>query len=539
MIFRKGVKMERKDKINYYLDIAQTVAQRSTCLRRKYGAIIVKNDEVISTGYNGAPRGCTNCSDKGSCKREELNIPSGERYELCLAGDTVIKLLDGTYETIESLCNRNAEGVWVYSVNVETGEIVPAQAFNIHKTGVRKDIVEVVLDNGKSVKCTSDHLFLMRDGTYKEAQALQIEDSLMPMYYNFARNNGKYESISNTVNARKEKMHKNWISTTYQIPTHHLVYEFFYGAHDYKERDLLVHHKDENTFNNTPDNLELIGRGGHSLLHLETAHRINDLSMYSQQGRDKFIENLRTCPKKYKERQELGYRNMKKNWDDPLFRKRAMERNRQLGTHTCNKINKDADSIRRRGKSKVIKGLSLLLFDIRNNEINLNENNYEIIRDMYVRPLKEKGGIRFPSMKTILKYYPSFDDALLEARMYNHKVVEVRKLDVEIPVYDMTVPNYENFAVDLGDNSCIFVHNCRSVHAEQNAIISAARRDMVGATLYLSGLDGKTNKVLPVSEPCSMCKRFILNSGIEQVVMRNGKDYDIIETSVWRLLDIV
>jgi len=75
--------MERKDKINYYLDIADTVARRSTCLRRQYGAIIVRNDEIISTGYNGAPRGRKNCLDLNRCTREELAIPSGERYELC------------------------------------------------------------------------------------------------------------------------------------------------------------------------------------------------------------------------------------------------------------------------------------------------------------------------------------------------------------------------------------------------------------------------------------------------------------------------
>lgn len=74
---------ERRDKINYYLDIAETVAGRGTCLRRKYGAIIVKNDEIISTGYNGAPRGRKNCIDLNRCIREELNVPSGERYELC------------------------------------------------------------------------------------------------------------------------------------------------------------------------------------------------------------------------------------------------------------------------------------------------------------------------------------------------------------------------------------------------------------------------------------------------------------------------
>ncbi len=75
--------MARRDKYNYYLDIAQSVSERGTCLRRNYGAIIVKNDEIISTGYVGAPRGRQNCSDAGFCIREKLQIPRGERYELC------------------------------------------------------------------------------------------------------------------------------------------------------------------------------------------------------------------------------------------------------------------------------------------------------------------------------------------------------------------------------------------------------------------------------------------------------------------------
>jgi len=74
---------ERVSKHNYYLDIAQTVAERSTCLRKKYGAIIVKNDTIVSTGYNGAPRGRQNCTDIGVCIRDKLKIPRGERYELC------------------------------------------------------------------------------------------------------------------------------------------------------------------------------------------------------------------------------------------------------------------------------------------------------------------------------------------------------------------------------------------------------------------------------------------------------------------------
>ena len=75
--------MNRIDKHQYYLGIADSVSERSTCLRRRYGAVIVREDEIISTGYNGAPRGRQNCTDIGRCVREEMQIPSGERYELC------------------------------------------------------------------------------------------------------------------------------------------------------------------------------------------------------------------------------------------------------------------------------------------------------------------------------------------------------------------------------------------------------------------------------------------------------------------------
>ena len=75
--------MKRINKENYYLDIAQTVAERSTCLRKMYGAIIVKDDVIVSTGYNGAPRGRQNCIDLAYCMRDKLNIPRGERYEMC------------------------------------------------------------------------------------------------------------------------------------------------------------------------------------------------------------------------------------------------------------------------------------------------------------------------------------------------------------------------------------------------------------------------------------------------------------------------
>lgn len=75
--------MERISKNEYYLKIAKSVAQRGTCLRRNYGAVVVKDDEIIATGYTGAPRGEVNCNELGICEREKLNIPSGCNYELC------------------------------------------------------------------------------------------------------------------------------------------------------------------------------------------------------------------------------------------------------------------------------------------------------------------------------------------------------------------------------------------------------------------------------------------------------------------------
>ena len=109
----------RRSKINYYLDIAETVLQRGTCLRRNYGAIIVKNDEIISTGYVGAPRGRKNCCDLGYCVREKLNIPRGERYEMC-------RSVQAEANAIISAPRSEMIGATMYLVgrDAKTGELV-------------------------------------------------------------------------------------------------------------------------------------------------------------------------------------------------------------------------------------------------------------------------------------------------------------------------------------------------------------------------------------------------------------------------------
>lgn len=118
--------MERPDKVDYYLSIAAAVSRRSTCLRRQYGAIIVKDDEIIATGYNGSPRGEPNCCDEGTCWREENNIPHGERYEMCRA-------VHAEQNAIISASRRDMIGSTLYLVGYENGKVIKAEPCEICK----------------------------------------------------------------------------------------------------------------------------------------------------------------------------------------------------------------------------------------------------------------------------------------------------------------------------------------------------------------------------------------------------------------------
>ena len=111
----------RPSKEKYYLDIAAAVAARSTCIRRQYGAVIVKNDMIISTGYNGSARGWINCCDTGECYREAHNIPHGERYEECNA-------VHAEANAIISAARLDMMGATLYLAGYEDGERIPNPA---------------------------------------------------------------------------------------------------------------------------------------------------------------------------------------------------------------------------------------------------------------------------------------------------------------------------------------------------------------------------------------------------------------------------
>ena len=140
----------RVDKHNYYLDIAQTVTERGTCLRRNFGAIVVKNDEIVSTGYTGAPRGRQNCCNIGVCIREKLSVPRGERYELC-------RSVHAEANCIISAARREMIGATLYLVGKEmsTGELVPnASSCSMCKRLIINSGIEQVIIRNTPTKYT-------------------------------------------------------------------------------------------------------------------------------------------------------------------------------------------------------------------------------------------------------------------------------------------------------------------------------------------------------------------------------------------------
>lgn len=145
--------MQRTDKTNYYLDIAETVLERGTCLRRNFGAIIVNHDEIVSSGYTGAPRGRKNCIDAGLCVRETLGVPRGERYELC-------RSVHAEMNAIISASRSDMIGATLYLVGREakTGEYVanPAPCSMCKRLIINAGIMRVISRTNKTAFTVTD-----------------------------------------------------------------------------------------------------------------------------------------------------------------------------------------------------------------------------------------------------------------------------------------------------------------------------------------------------------------------------------------------
>ncbi len=333
----------------------------------------------------------------GVAATENILFPYGVGSDIgCFTGDTKIALLDGTTKTFEEQLNKE---FWIYSIS-DNNMIVPGFAKCI-KTRENAELIEIKLDNDEKIRCTPDQLFKMRNGEYREAQNLKPEDNLMPFYRTYQRRDG-YEILHNPDN--------------HYTLTHKIISEFVFGKND----NLVTHHINKNKLDNRPENFEFMTNSDHNYLHgKDNSDRLR--SDEFKKNRIKILrENGFYDPKFYYERRETAIKNITDYMENnPEKYKEDIKLNGQRGKEYLIEYNK---SEKGRLKSK----------EISNRLYRCNICGVEI--------------------KSPIGLYNH-----IKKEHNNHKVINVKKLDIKEDVYCLKVNNdFHNFALASG----VFVHNC-------------------------------------------------------------------------------
>jgi len=348
----------------------------------------------------------------------------------CFSGDTRISLLNGKDLSFEELvCDYKDKQFWVYSCR-EDGQIVPGLAHSPRITKTDK-IIKITLDNNEIIKCTSDHKFMLRDGTYEEAKNLKIGQSLMPLYrkQSVAKNNylEDYEMCY-------DPKYDNWVFTHRLIALEqNLINHPFSGG--------IIHHKDFNRHNNSPDNLlfcEL--QSEHMKIHAQTPE-------HKEKSRQNRVHwNTVTWPNKIKNdpefRAEFGKKSSelrKKNWEDPEYRK-----------HVSDGLKKSWSNVDKNTDPRMV-GLRKGAINSQTPECR-KRKGASIRRTKHLKHINK--GIPFSNYCTLCKELQIIDSNL-DRGYKNHKVISIELTDEVVPVYDITVEKYHNFALTSG----VFVHN--------------------------------------------------------------------------------
>lgn len=435
----------------------------------------------------------------------------------CFTGDTKVKSLDGNSYSFKELVDNDVKTLWTYSID-KNGNVVPALAKNIRKIKETNKLVKITLDNGKVIKCTLDHKFMLPDLSYEEAKNLKVGQSLMPIYTKienkhemyFDRNSGKYkythDLVGNTILAREKEDALDRLKNEEHAPN---------------QNSICVHHKgvfnQNNSLNNTPENLEWLTAKEHFIEHSKhnksekgkeyyrELHREGKLKNWGEtyNGSEKHIEDVKRAL-------ELGkYANCYNHF--------AEYNKTQANKDSCKKSNSNPLHILHSKQTKTLKTIKYLvennlevneenynynkcqgailfsnldtLFNSLADAIELSDNvdisNYVLKREQdnnvevwkrsrvarVINRLTDKGlelneenynSVRVkkdkdPKFETILTVFDSYEEAYEAGKHYNHKIVDIEYLDVENePVYCMEVPEYHNFLLDAD----VVIHNC-------------------------------------------------------------------------------
>lgn len=435
----------------------------------------------------------------------------------CFTGDTKVKSLDGNSYSFKELVDNNVKTLWAYSID-KNGNVVPSLAKNIRKIKEVNKLVKITLDNGKVIKCTLDHKFMLPDLSYEEAQNLKVGQSLMPIYTKienkhemyFDRNSGKYkythDLVGNTILAKEKEDALDRLQNEEHFPS---------------QDHICIHHKgvfaQNNSLNNTPENLEWLTLKEHFIEHsklnktdkgkeyFRELHKEGKLKNWGEtyNGSEKHIEDVKNAWKEGK------YANCYNHF--------AEYNKTQANRDSCKKSNSNPLHILHSKQTKSLKTIKYII----ENGLEINEENYnynkcqgavlfsnlntlfnsleeaiELSKDVdisnyalkreqdnnvevwrrsrvarVINRLTDRGlelneenynSVRIkedkdPKFETILTVFDSYDDAYEAGKHYNHKIVGIEYLDVENePVYCMEVPEYHNFLLDAD----VVIHNC-------------------------------------------------------------------------------
>ena len=369
----------------------------------------------------------------GRLPKPTINSSVAGGHETCLTKDTKISLLDGRECSIEQLIDEYKDkSFWVYSCD-KNQNIVPGKAHHIRSVG-RRPILQITLDNGEMIKCTHDHKFLLRDGTYKQASELIVSDSLMPLYRKVKF--GKYEMV----------MHPS--TQKYEL-THHLIASSLLEKFINKSEDkIIIHHKDFNSRNNNPENLEYMTWGDHTKKHQELISLINKSTKARERSRElmnklwedkhemmyeKALRNAAEYRERASKEGKLGFQD-KEKYDWPSMQEKAMLKIR--GSHPNLST-----------EERLQRSLRMKQYWIENQEEML-QVAYKASLVAASKPITEKQ--KFARRNNIL-----IAQLALGEKRQNHTIINIEEKGVE-DVYDLTVDEYNNFALSAG----IFVHNC-------------------------------------------------------------------------------
>lgn len=410
--------------------------------------------------------------------------------EACFTGDTEVSLLDGTVRTLKDLAESMTEPFWVYSYDVELKQVVPGKARRSRLTGKNRGILKLTLDNGKEIKCTEDHEFLLRNGTYMRANELVVGESLMPLYRRLSTVEDDNQSVGYEMFLEPEQ--SAWQFTHRRVAERTLIRSAMSNSGELvfceKTPDMTVrHHLDFNKLNNTPENLVWMSFLDHRHYHQElnavmVEKGTHPFQIYTKTERHRTASSERM--KTLNERMKLGEvtPNYRTKMELDQLRLLANESLRQLaekGLHPSQLRVKNGahhfqtEAVKLKTKSRtqdLLRSGEHPFQSEKNRSIVSRRQSNSIANGTHYFCSEEHRKRSAERMKIVRQYQSYLKSNRLTKEEFtfaswkamaeipnNHKVVKIESCGIS-DVYCLEVEQYHNFALEAG----VFVSNCDS-----------------------------------------------------------------------------